>query len=389
MKEDTKIVKAGRHPEDQLGAVNPPVYHVSTVLVRTLDEFENLRETPEGTMAYGRRGTPTSFALEEAVAEVEGGAGCISSPSGLAAIAGALLAFVETGDHVLVTDSVYSPTRRFCDTVLARFGVTTSYYDPLIGGGIAGLLRDNTSVVYVESPGSLTFAVQDIPAIAAAAHARGAKVLMDNTWASPLFFKPFEHGVDVSIQAATKYIVGHSDAMLGTATATAECLGPLRDSVRGLGYCAGPDDAYLGQRGLRTLGVRLRRHHESGLEVARWLERRPEVLRVLHPALLDDPGHAIWRRDFSGASGLFGFVMESGSRAQLAAFVEGCAHFGMGASWGGFESLCIPTTPENHRTATQWAPGGQTMRLHIGLEDVGDLIEDLDRAFARFHKAKG
>lgn len=387
MKEDTKIVKAGRHPEDQLGAVNPPVYHVSTVLMRTLDEFQHMRDTPEGTMVYGRRGTPTSFALDEAVAELEGGAGCITSPSGLAAIAGALLAFVKMGDHVLVTDSVYSPTRRLCDTVLARFGVTTSYYDPLIGAGIAELIRDNTAVVFVESPGSLTFEVQDIPAIAAAAHARGAKVLMDNTWSSPLFFKPFEHGVDVSIQAATKYIVGHSDAMLGTATATAECLGPLRETVRALGYCAGPDDAYLGQRGLRTLGVRLRQHHRSGLEVARWLQKRPEVLRVMHPALPDDPGHEIWRRDFTGASGLFGFVMESGSQAQLAAFLEGCEHFGMGGSWGGFESLCVPTAPEKSRSATEWAPGGQSMRLHIGLEDVGDLIEDLDSAFARFRKA--
>lgn len=386
MKEDTKIVKAGRHPEDQFGAVNPPVYHVSTVLMRTLDEFEHMRDTPEGTMVYGRRGTPTSFALDEAVAELEGGAGCITSPSGLAAIAGALLAFVKMGDHVLVTDSVYSPTRRFCDTVLARLGVTTSYYDPLIGGRIAELMRDNTAVVFVESPGSLTFEVQDIPAIAAAAHARGAKVLLDNTWASPLFFKPFEHGVDVSVQAATKYIVGHSDAMLGTATATVECLGPLRETVRALGYCAGPDDAYLGQRGLRTLGVRLRRHHESGLEVAQWLQKRSEVLRVMHPALPDDPGHALWRRDFTGACGLFGFIMESGSRAQLAAFVEGCEHFGMGGSWGGFESLCVPTAPEKSRTATEWAPGGQSMRLHIGLEDVEDLIEDLDRAFTRFHK---
>ena len=387
MKEDTKIVKAGRCPEKQLGAVNPPVYHVSTVIVPTLDEFETLRDMPEGKMAYGRRGTPTSFALEEAVAELEGGAGCITSPSGLASIASALLAFVKTGDHVLITDSVYSPTRRFCDTVLARMGVMTTYYDPLIGGGIAGLIQDNTSVIFVEAPGSLTFEVQDIPAIAAAAHARGAKVLMDNTWASPLFFKPFEHGVDVSIQAATKYIVGHSDAMLGTATATAECLAPLRETVRGLGYCAGPDDAYLGQRGLRTLGVRLRQHYDSGLKVARWLEERADVLRVMHPALPDDPGHAIWRRDFTGASGLFGFVMKSGTRAQLAAFVEGCDHFGMGASWGGFESLCIPTKPEISRTATDWAPGGQAMRLHIGLEDTEDLIEDLERAFARFHKA--
>ncbi len=388
MKKDTAIVKAGRHPEDHLGVVNPPVYHVSTVLWPTLDVLETIRgDIPEGATVYGRRGTPTTFALEEAIAELEGAAGAISFPSGLAAVTGALLAFVKTGDHVLVTDSVYGPTRRFCDTVLSRMGIETTYYDPCIGGAIAALLRPNTSVVFIETPGSLTFEVQDVPAIAAAAHDVGALVLADTTWGSPLFFSPFEQGIDVSIIAATKYIVGHSDAMLGTASATEACIAPLREMVRTLGYCAGPDDCYLGQRGLRTLSVRLRQHEASGMQVARWLDERGDVLRVLHPALEDDPGHALWKRDFTGACGLFGFIMQNGTRDQLAAFVDGLEIFAMGASWGGYESLCLPAAPERIRSATTWEPGGMTMRLHVGLEDVGDLIDDLDRAFARFHRA--
>ncbi|CAN0564929.1 unnamed protein product, partial [Laminaria digitata] len=278
-----------------------PVYHVSTVLVDTLEELEGLSKRKPPQMAYGRRGTPTVYAFEEAITELEGGAGCVSFPSGLGAIAGALLTYAETGAHFLVSDSAYGPTRRLCDTLLTRLGVTTEYYDPLIGGDIAKLMKDNTKVVFTESPGSLTFEVQDIPAIAAAAHAGGAKVLMDNTWASPIFFKPFEHGVDLSIQAATKYIVGHSDAMLGTVTANDASLQELQDTSYGLGYAAGPDDLYLGTRGIRTIGVRLRQHMESGLTIARWLQERPEVVRVIHPALPDDPGHALWKRDFRGA----------------------------------------------------------------------------------------
>ena len=388
MKKDTNVVKAGRHPEDYLGVVNPPVYHVSTVLWPTLDVLEGIhRGVPEGATVYGRRGTPTTFALEEAIAELEGAAGAISLPSGLAAITGALLAFVKTGDHVLVTDSVYGPTRRFCDTVLARMGIDTTYFDPLIGEGIAGLMQPNTSVVFVETPGSLTFEIQDVPAIAAVAHDGGAKVIADTTWGSPFIYQPFAHGIDVSVIAATKYIVGHSDAMLGTASATEDCLAPLREMVRSLGYCAGPDDCYLGQRGLRTLAVRLRQHEASGLKIARWLAARTDVLRVIHPALGDDPGHALWQRDFTGSCGLFAFILEPGSRGQLAAFVDDLAIFAMGASWGGFESLCLPVWPERIRTATTWEPGGTTMRLHVGLEDVDDLIEDLDRAFTRFHEA--
>ncbi|NQV79628.1 MAG: cystathionine beta-lyase, partial [Alphaproteobacteria bacterium] len=369
------------------GAVNTPVYHVSTVLVETLAELEGLRQRKPPVMAYGRRGTPTSHAFEEAVAELEGGAGCVSFPSGLAAISGALLTYAETGAHFLISDSAYGPTRRLCDTLLKRLGVTTDYYDPLIGGDIANLIKDNTKIVFTESPGSLTFEVQDIPAIAAAAHERGAKVLMDNTWASPIYFKPFEHGVDLSIQAATKYIVGHSDAMLGTVTANEECLEALQETTYSMGFAAGPDDLYLGTRGIRTIGVRLRQHMESGLNVARWLQSRPEVVRVIHPGLPNDPGHALWQRDFTGASGLFAFVIKSCPRAALEAMVNHFKYFGMGASWGGYESLCMPTSPEKMRTATPWEPGGQCMRIHVGLEDVDDLIEDLANAFDRLNAA--
>ncbi|MDA0369276.1 MAG: cystathionine beta-lyase [Proteobacteria bacterium] len=387
MKEDTKIVRAGRHPAQHGGAVNTPVYHVSTVLVDTLEELEGLRQRKPPVMAYGRRGTPTSHAFEEAVAELEGGAGCVSFPSGLAAISGALLTYAETGAHFLISDSAYGPTRRLCDTLLKRLGVTTDYYDPLIGGDIANLIKDNTKIVFTESPGSLTFEVQDIPAIAAAAHERGAKVLMDNTWASPIYFKPFDHGVDLSIQAATKYIVGHSDAMLGTVTANEECLEALQETTYSMGFAAGPDDLYLGTRGIRTIGVRLRQHMESGLNVARWLQSRPEVVRVIHPGLPNDPGHALWQRDFTGASGLFAFVIKSCPRAALEAMVNHFKYFGMGASWGGYESLCMPTSPEKMRTVTTWEPGGQCMRIHVGLEDVDDLIEDLSSAFDRLNAA--
>jgi cystathionine beta-lyase len=385
MKEDTKIVKAGRNPDEYGGAVNPPVYHVSTVLFDSLEDFEARRTGKIDKMVYGRWGTPTSQAFERAVAEVEGGFDAVAYPSGLAAIAGALMAFVKSGDHILMTDSTYSPSRRVCDNFLTRWGVETTYYDPLIGGNIGSLIQPNTRIVFTEAPGSLTFEVQDIPAIAAVAHEHDAVVMMDNTWASPLFYKPFERGVDISIQAATKYIVGHSDAMLGTATATEATFDQLRDSARSLGNSVAPDDHYLGQRGLRTLAVRLRQHEKNAITIANWVKARPEVIRVMHPALPDDPGHEIWKRDFLGSSGLFGFVMKSVSHEGLGAFLNEMEHFGMGASWGGYESLVLPTQPETSRTATEWKPGGQTMRLHVGLEDVDDLIEDLDAAFARMN----
>ncbi len=289
---------------------------------------------------------------------------------------------MRAGDHVLVTDSAYGPTRNFCGQILSRLGVTTTYYDPGIGGAIAELILPNTRAVYLESPGSLSFEMQDVPAIAKAAHAKGALVLMDNTWATPLYFRPLDHGVDLVIQAGTKYIGGHSDVMLGTVSANAATVAALKSTVRLTGLCEGPDDVYLGLRGLRTLGIRLARHYESGLAVARWLEHRPEVLRMLHPALPSHPGHAVWKRDFTGASGLFSMVLKPVPKKAYHAFIDTLELFGIGASWGGYESLAIPFDCAPLRTATRWEPGGPTVRFHIGLEAVEDLLADLERGFA-------
>ena len=386
LKPATRVVVGGRNPSANHGFVNPPVYHASTVLYPTAEDFLARRSR----YLYGRRGTPTSEALEQALRELEGPecAGVTLLPSGLAAISTALMSTLNAGDHVLVTDSVYEPTRKFCNGVLARYGITTTYYDPLIGAQIAELMQPNTRAVFVEAPGSLSFDMQDIPAIAAAAHASGAVVLMDNTWATPLYFRPFEKGVDLSIQAGTKYIGGHSDVMLGTVSANKATLPHLLATVRAFGLCVGPDDVYLGQRGLRTMGVRLAHHHQAGLRIARWLEARPEVARVLHPALESHPGHAIWRRDFSGASGLFSFVFKPVTETAVNAFLNELTLFGMGASWGGYESLAIPFDCTRVRTATAWAPGGPTVRLHIGLEDVDDLIGDLERGLAALAAAR-
>jgi cysteine-S-conjugate beta-lyase len=382
----TRLVLGGRDPLANHGFVNPPVYHASTVLYPTAEDFLARRSR----YLYGRRGTPTSEALENALRELEGPdcAGVALLPSGLAAISTALLCVLGTGDHVLVTDSAYLPTRKFCDRVLARYGIATTYYDPLIGGGIGALMQPNTRAVYVEAPGSLSFEIQDVPAIAAAAHANGALVLMDNTWASPLYFRAFEKGVDLSIQAATKYLGGHSDVMLGTISANKATWQRLCDLVHLSGLCVGPDDMYLGLRGLRTLGVRLAQHYRSALQVARWLEQRPEIARVLHPALPSCPGHALWQRDFSGGSGLFSVVFKPIPDAAVHAFLDELSLFGIGASWGGFESLAIPFDCATIRTATKWAPGGPTVRFHIGLEDVDDLIGDLERGFAALAAAQ-
>jgi cysteine-S-conjugate beta-lyase len=377
MKDETRVVSAGRHPEAHYGAVNTPVYRTSTILFESFEAMESGAHDP-GKMqfAYGRLGTPTSQALEEAVAELEGGYRCRLAPSGLAAITTALVAYASAGSHVLIPHSAYNPTRAFADGVLARFGVETQYYNPGIGSAITQLFRLNTAIVYVESPGSGLFEIQDIPAIAAAAHDRGITVIMDNTWASPLYFKPFAHGVDVSIQAATKYIVGHSDAMLGTITCTRDKWPALTAAHRALGQMAGPDDVYLALRGLRTMAVRLERHHRNGLLLARFLTSRPEVDRVMHPALESDPGHAIWKRDFLGASGLFGFLLKPGySRAALAAMLNGLELYGMGYSWGGYESLIAPLKARRFDPALPddiWA-----IRIHAGLEDPDDLIDDL------------
>jgi cystathionine beta-lyase len=381
LKPGTRLVTGGRDPFSYHGFVNPPVYHASTVLYPTAEDLLASR----GRYHYGRRGTPTSDALEAAMAAIEGPAcaGVALAPSGLAAISLALLAAVGSGDHLLVSDSVYQPTRTLCDTVLKRLGVETTYYDPLIGGGIDSLFKSNTRAVFVEAPGSQSFEMQDIPAIAAKAHAHGALVVMDNTWATPLYFRALDSGVDLSIQAGTKYIGGHADLMIGMVSANAVAWRRLRETAGTLGLCVGPDDMFLALRGLRTLGVRLARHQESGLRVARWLTERPEVLRVLHPALESDPGYAIWRRDFSGACGLFAIVLKPAvPEAAVRAFLNALRLFGLGYSWGGFESLVIPFDCSGYRTATKWAPGGPALRFHVGLEDVDDLIADLERGFA-------
>jgi cysteine-S-conjugate beta-lyase len=380
VKPDTQLVITGRDTKAQHGFVNPPVYHASTVLYPTAEDQVAHRSRYQ----YGRRGTPTSEALEGALRALEGEAcaGVALLPSGLAAIATALLTVAGSGDHILVTDSVYRPTRNFCNGLFKRMGVETGYYDPLIGANIAKHMKPNTKAVFVESPGSQSFEMQDISAIAEAAHAKGALVLMDNTWATPLYFRALEKGVDLSIQAGTKYIGGHSDIMLGCVSANATCYPALKDTMNSLGLCVGPDDMFLALRGLRTLGVRLPRHHQSGLKVARWLAHRPEVARVLHPALESDPGHALWRRDFTGASGLFSIVLKPMPETSVYAFMNALALFGMGFSWGGYESLIIRFDCSEYRTATPWTPGGPTLRIHIGLEDPDDLIADLEHGFA-------
>jgi cysteine-S-conjugate beta-lyase len=380
---DTILEHTGRDPAKNFGIVNPPVYHASTIIFPSLKTLLETRVDRAGGafegITYGREGTPTTRAFEEAITELEGGYRAVTLPCGLGAIASSLMAFLKAGDHLLMPDQLYGPARQFCDDVLAKFGVEVSYYDGVIGAGIAPLIKPNTAVVYLESPGSLTFEVQDVPAIAAAAHEAGAKVLMDNTWASPYLFRSFEHGVDVSIHAATKYIVGHSDVMLGTVITNEEMYLPVRTMAADLGHCAGPDDAYFALRGLRTLSVRLERHEKNALAVARWLQSRPEVARVLYPALPEDPGHALWKRDFLGASGLFGVVLKPAPKPAVYAMIDALDLFGIGSSWGGYESLILPTNPERGRTATRWAPEGPTLRLHIGLEDPQDLIEDLER----------
>jgi len=378
-------VHAGRDPDEHFGFVNPPVYHASTVLFPTAEDQVAHRSRYQ----YGRRGTPTTEALQQALAAIEGDAcaGVALLPSGLSAVSTALMAVAGASDHILVTDSVYRPTRTFCDSVFKRMGVETTYYDPLIGREIAKLFKPNTRAVFTEAPGSQSFEMQDIPAIAAVAHEKGAYVLMDNTWATPLYFRSLEHGVDLSIQAGTKYIGGHSDIMFGCVSAHAETWANLKDVAGTLGLCVGPDDVYLALRGLRTLGVRLERHNKSALQIASWLEKRPEVKRVMHPGLASDHGHAIWMRDFTGASGLFSVVVNPCSEAAVYAFMNALTLFGIGYSWGGFESLVIQFNCTEYRTATRWAPGGPTLRFHIGLEDSGDLIADLERGFAAMKKA--
>ncbi|WP_374633814.1 cystathionine beta-lyase [Ferrovibrio sp.] len=391
MRDETKLATLGRDPEGHHGAVNIPVYRASTILqpdLATLRKVQQARERDEQVVTYGRIGTPLTYAFENTLAELEGGYRAISFPSGAAACTGAILAATKAGDHLLMVDTVYGPTRQFCDTVLKRFGVETTYYPPTIGAGIRDLLRPNTTAVFTESPGSLSFEVQDIPLIAEIAHSHGALVLMDNTWGTPLYFKSFQHGVDLSIHSATKYIVGHSDAQLGVVIATKEAWPALRETTRTIGTAAGPDEIFLGLRGLRTMAVRLERHMKSGITVAEWLRGRPEVSHVRHPALSNDPGHALWKRDFLGACGLFAVELQPGvSEAAVAAFVDHLELFGIGYSWGGFESLVTVAQPHRLRSAEPWNDKPPMLRLHIGLENTDDLIADLKAGFDRLNKA--
>jgi len=379
----TEVAHLGREPRRYLGAVNTPVFRASTILLENVAALEQATRGEFPGLSYGLHGLPTVTDLQRALAALEGGHAALVVPSGLTATTFPLLALAKPGDHVLVTDAVYGPTRRFCDNHLRRLGIEVSYYDPLLGGEIAREFRPHTTLVFAESPGSLTFEVQDIPAIAAVARAHAARVILDNTWATPLGFRAFEHGVDVSVHAATKYIGGHSDVLLGAVVANAETFGPLHRLWTDMGIAASPDDCFLGLRGLRTLDVRLARHAASALEVARWLGQRAEVRAVLYPALPDDRGHALWKRDFLRASGLFGVVLEPIDAAAVARMLDGMRLFGLGWSWGGFESLMIPTWPERARTVTAWNPGGPTLRVAIGLEDPQDLIEDLDEGLRR------
>jgi cystathionine beta-lyase len=379
----TEVAHVGRDPRRFLGAVNTPVFRASTILFDTMAELEQATRGQLPGVTYGLHGLPTVSDLAAALARLEGGHAALVVPSGLTATTFPLLALTKPGDQVLVTDSVYGPTRRFCDNHLRRLGIAVDYYDPLAGAAIADAFRANTTLVFTESPGSLTFEVQDIPAIAQVAHAHGARVILDNTWATPIGFAPFEHGVDVSVQAVTKYVGGHSDVLLGAVIANQATFPALHRLWTDMGIAASPDDCYLGLRGLRTLAVRLARHAQSAMSVATWLAARPEVRRVLYPPLPADPGHALWQRDFRGASGLFGVVLEPVDSAAVARMLDGMRLFGMGWSWGGFESLIIPTWPERARTVTTWNPGGPTLRLAVGLEDPQDLIDDLHDGLAR------
>jgi cystathionine beta-lyase len=381
--DSTRLVHAGRDPREQHGFVNTPIYRGSTVLYPTTDDLLHRR----GRYSYGTKGTPTTEALETAWTEVAGAAGTVLAPSGLAAVTLALTSCLKAGDHLLVTDSVYRPTRHFCDGVLKKFGVETTYYDPLVGTGIEAIMRPNTAAVFTEAPGSQSFEMQDIPAIAEAAHRRGAVVIMDNTWATPLFFPPHERGADIAIEAGTKYLSGGSDLLLGMVSANERCFKALRDAYDSFAMCPGPEDVFLGLRGLRTMALRLREHEKQALDMARWLAARPEVAQVLHPALETCPGHDIWKRDFKGSSGLFSIILKPCSGKAVAAMLDGLALFGMGFSWGGFESLVIPFDCATYRTATKWSPGGHALRFHIGLEDLDDLKRDLDAGFARLKDA--
>lgn len=386
MKPSTTLVSAGRNPRRHSGAVNVPAFRASTITAPDLATWEASRNRrfEKDAVVYGRWGTPASQALEEAVAAIEGADRAVSVSSGMAACASAILSVVKTGDHLLLPDNVYQPVRGFANGFLKEFGVEATFYDPLIGTGIAKLMKPNTRLLYLEAPGSQTMEMPDTRVLVAEAKARKIRTAFDNTWGTPLLFRPLDHGIDLSINAATKYYVGHSDAMLGTIAMREELFERVKTVATAyLGICAGSEEIYLGLRGLRTMAVRLKRHGESAFAVARWFQTRPEVERVLYPALPEDPGHAIWKRDFAGASGLFSVVFKPCAKAALARFVDGLEHFSIGASFGGYESLVLPFDPSHYRTVTKWDAKGPCLRFHIGLEDVNDLLEDLERGFSR------
>ena len=379
----SRLVNLGRDAEFSQGFINVPPFRGSTILYPDVATLKSRAQR----FTYGTRGTPTTNVLGSAWTDLTGAAGTVLLPSGLAAIVVALMTGLSAGDHMLMADTVYEPTRVFADKTLQRLGVETTYYDPLIGGGVAALMRPNTKVVFTESPGSETFEVQDVPAIADVAHAHGACVILDNTWATPLFFSPHAHGVDMAVEAGTKYLSGHADLLLGLVSANERWFARLHYCAGTMAIPASPEDVFLALRGLRTMELRLKEAERQGLALARWLCERPEVLRVIHPALPDHPGHSLWKRDFSGSSGVFSIVLKPAPEAAVAAFLDGLELFGLGYSWGGYESLAIPFDCTKHRTATRFAPGGPTVRFTVGLEDIEDLKEDLDRGFARLRAA--
>jgi cysteine-S-conjugate beta-lyase len=379
----SRLVNLGRDTEHSQGFVNVPPFRGSTVLYPDVATLESRGQR----YTYGTHGTPTTDALSSAWSDLAGGAGTVLLPSGLAAIVVSLMASLSAGDHLLITDSAYSPTRAFANATLKRMGIETTYYDPCVGGGIKALMRPNTKAVLTESPGSLTLEIQDVPAIAEVAHAHGACVIMDNTWATPLFFSPHAHGVDMAVEAGTKYLSGHADLLLGLVSANETWFEPLHRTVDLMAIPPGAEDVFLALRGLRSMDLRLREAEKQALALARWLAERPEVLRVIHPALPHHPGHGLWKRDFTGSSGLFSIVLKPAPEAAVAAFLDSLELFGLGYSWGGYESLAVPFDCTTYRTATRFAPGGPTVRFSVGLEDIEDLKADLDRGFARLRAA--
>lgn len=379
-KTGTLLTHVSTNPEKYDGVVNTPVHRASTIVFSTYADYQNIDKAPS---FYGRAGTPTSLSFEKAIAALEGAAGSVSACSGLSAIVIALTAFAKSGDHVLIADNVYGSTRKFCSEMLAKYDVAIEYYPPMIGDGIKKLFRKNTTVLFIEAPGSLTFEVCDIGTLVRAAKENNITTVMDNSWATPLFFKPLDHGIDVSMMSATKYIAGHSDAMLGIVSGTATTHPRLKEAALHLGVCAGSEELYMGLRGLRTLEVRLKEHQGRALDIAQWLEKQPAVKRVLHPALPSCPGHDNWKKYFKGSCGTFGIILKEADKKKIASMLDGFTLFRMGASWGGYESLCFPQQPKPSRTAEAWTDDGFSLRLHIGFEDMDDLKAELEDGFKR------